>query len=281
MVCVAQLLAAADQLPGDEARREVEVLLGAVLGRPRSYLFAWPEATVPQAQVARFKELLAARQAGRPLAYLLGEREFWGLPLRVSEATLIPRADTESLVEAALELPLVPDAALRVLDLGTGSGAIALALARERDAWQVTGVDVSAEALSVARENARALGLHGLRWLEGSWFEPAAGEHFHLIVSNPPYLAQDDPHLACGDLRFEPATALVAGQDGYAALAHLVATAPAHLETGGWLVLEHGMAQGTRVRDALGARGFVAVASRRDLAGHERVSLGRWEGEGC
>jgi release factor glutamine methyltransferase len=270
---VVELLAEAGTLPGDEARREAEILLCHVLAKPRSYLFAWPEAEVDAASAERFRAGLRARREGRPLAYLLGRREFWSLTLTVNEATLIPRADTELLVERALALELPQSA--RVLDLGTGSGAIALALARERPAWQVTGVDVSAAALAVARANGEALGLARVRWLCGSWFAPVPGERFDLVISNPPYVAPGDPHLARGDLRFEPRSALVADDDGFACFDAIIAAAPAHLGPGAWLAFEHGAAQGEGVRQRLAGAGFAAVASHRDLAGHERVTLGR------
>ncbi|MEE4108493.1 MAG: peptide chain release factor N(5)-glutamine methyltransferase [Halieaceae bacterium] len=270
---VAELLAEAGTLPGEEARREAEILLCHVLAKPRSYLFAWPEAEVDAASAARFRAGLRARREGRPLAYLLGRREFWSLTLAVNEATLIPRADTELLVERALALELPRGA--RVVDLGTGSGAIALALARERPAWQVTGVDVSAAALAVARANGEALGLARVRWLCGSWFGPVPGERFDLVISNPPYVAPGDPHLARGDLRFEPRSALVADGDGFACLEAIIGAAPAHLVPGGWLAVEHGAAQGEGVRQRLTGAGFAAVTSYRDLAGHERATLGR------
>lgn len=272
---VSELLSEAARLPGDEARREVEVLLCAALEKPRAYLYAWPEADVDVRATERFYECLRLRAQGVPVAYLVGEREFWGLALHVSEATLIPRSDTECLVEATLSLPIA-DRALRVLDLGTGSGAIALALARERPQWSLTGVDISGAALNVARDNSRALDLPTIRWLQGDWFEPVCEECFDIIASNPPYLAADDPHLRDGDLRFEPAQALIAGAAGYADLNAIISGASAHLNDGGWVVLEHGMEQGGRVRESLGSAGFVDVSSHRDLAARERVSCGRW-----
>lgn len=309
MARVAGLLAEAGDLPGEDARREAEILLCDALNKPRSYLFAWPEAEVDGAVAERYRRRLAARRDGQPLAYLLGRREFWSLELAVSEATLIPRADTELLVEQALALRLpaclevdaaeteepvtVPGAASRpvtkrgslsieaaphgprVLDLGTGSGAIALALASERPAWRVTGVDVSADALTVARANGTALGLDRVRWRCGSWFEAVAGESFELVVSNPPYVAPGDPHLAQGDLRFEPRSALVAGDNGFAAFDAVIAGSPGHLVQGGWLLFEHGATQGQGVRARLLTAGFESIASHRDLAGRERVTLGR------
>lgn len=270
---VAELLARGADLPGDESRREAEVLLCAALQRPRSYLFAWPEAEVAPAIAERYERWLAARREGRPIAYLLGQREFWSLNLAVSESTLIPRADTERLVEYALGLGLPADAA--VVDLGTGSGAIALALARERPQWRITAVDVSAEALAVAKANAAEHGCAQIEFCLGSWFQPIPGKDFSLIVSNPPYLAVDDPHLAQGDLRFEPPQALVAGADGLDDFRCIVDGSMTRLKPGGWLLLEHGSSQGPAVRGLLQARGFVDVVTMRDLAAHERVSAAR------
>ena len=270
---VAELLAESAALSGDEARREAEVLLSHCLRKSRSFLYAFPEAEVAGVQARRYRELLAERGRGTPLAYLLGEREFWSLNLRVNASVLIPRPDTERLVELALQQSL-PEGA-RVLDLGTGSGAIALALASERRHWQLSAVDASAEALTVARENGLRLGL-SVRWLLGDWFQPLGTERFAMLLSNPPYIDEDDPHLQQGDLRFEPRRALVAAQRGLAAIRHLVAAAPSHLEPGGVLLLEHGNQQGAAVRDALRERGFAGVQSWTDLAGCERVSGGCW-----
>lgn len=267
----AQQLAAS----GEAARLEAELLLCEVLDRPRSFLFAFPE-RVPEADRAlRYRELIAARAAGRPVAQLLGRRDFWSLALAVDEHTLIPRPETELLVEAALAR-LPPDLAGRVADLGTGSGAIALAIASERPLLEVVATDASAAALAVAQRNAQALGLASrVAFRRGDWLAPLAGERFDLIASNPPYLAEDDPHLAQGDLRFEPRSALASGSDGLDAIRRIVAEAPAHLRPGGWLLLEHGLAQGAAVRDLLHAAGFGAVQTLRDLEDRDRVSLGR------
>jgi release factor glutamine methyltransferase len=259
-----------------EARRDAEVLLGHCLGRPRSWLFTWPEAEVPAEPAARYRDLLARRRAGEPVAYLVGERDFWSLSLRVTGATLVPRPDTETLVSWALELALPDDA--RVLDAGTGSGAIALALATERPRWRVTAVDRDPAALAVASGNAQRLGLGRVRFLVSDWFAALEGDSFDLVVANPPYLAADDPHLSGPSLAHEPVQALVAGPTGLEDLAALAATAPAHLAGGGWLLLEHGCDQAAAVRGLLAGAGFDAVATRRDLAGLERASGGRHAG---
>ena len=275
---VAALLAESPVLRGADARREAETLLCAALNKPRSYLFAWPEASVPAAVALRYRSWLQRRARGVPVAYLLGRREFWSLPLRVSEATLIPRSETELLVERALAAG-PPESRVRVADLGTGSGAIALALASERRRWRIVGIDSSRAAIAVAERNRVLLGLSNVELRRGDWFAPLDDEVFDVIVSNPPYLAGDDPHLKQGDLPFEPRGALVSGQQGLAALRYIGAQAPARLAPGGQLLLEHGFAQGAAVRAVLKARGFTQVVSYRDLAGHERVSRGLWPGE--
>lgn len=273
MTTVAACLRAGDDLPGDSARRDAEILLGHLLGKPRSWLYAWPEQPLTEAQADGYAALLERRRAGVPVAYLTGQREFWSLSLRVTEATLIPRPETETLVEWALELTLPPTAA--VLDLGTGSGAIALALAAERRGWRVTATDASAAALAVAEDNARRLCPGRIRCLQSDWFAALAGERFDLVVSNPPYVESDSPWLASGDVRFEPRSALVAGSTGLDDLRQLADAAPAHLRPGGWLLLEHGFQQGRAVRQLLVDAGFVEVATRCDLAGLERITGGR------
>lgn len=268
---------AARRLTGasESPRLDAELLLAHALGKPRSHLRAHPESVLVATAAAAFERLVAARLAGEPIAHLTSEREFWSLPLKVSPATLIPRPETELLVELALTC-VAPDAALAILDLGTGSGAIALALAHERPRARLTAVDQSAAALQVARENAGRLGLKDMEFLEGSWFEPVASRRFHLIVSNPPYIREGDPHLAQGDLRFEPRRALASGADGLEALRHIIQMAPPHMHAGAKLFLEHGHDQGEAVRRLLQTRGFVHVATHQDLAGHERVSRGDW-----
>lgn len=268
------LRAAAERLSGPDARHEAEHLLLHVLERDRAWLFAHGDDPLPAAEAAAFDVLLTRRAAGEPLAYLLGRRGFWTLDLQVSPATLIPRPETERLVELALER-LPDDRPLRIADLGTGSGAIALALASERPLVQVVATDVSEEALHIAQANAGANRIANVAFRRGSWLAPLAGERFDLIASNPPYIADADPHLVQGDLRFEPPTALSSGADGLDAIREIVALAPSHLVLGGWLLLEHGWDQGEVIRALLIAAGFVDVATETDLEQRGRVTLGR------
>ena len=272
---IRQLLAdAAGQLPGVEGRHEAELLLLHVLGRERGWLFAHATDAVEPATEAEFAQLLQRRLQGEPVAYLLGRRGFWTLDLAVSPATLIPRPETERLVELALER-LPTDRPLKVADLGTGSGAIALALASERPLAQVLATDMSPQALAVAADNARRHELANVRFQQGSWHAALGQERFDLIATNPPYIAADDPHLAQGDLRFEPASALASGADGLDDIRVIVAGAPAHLIAGGWLLIEHGWDQGPAIRALLEPAGFVEVSTAVDLEHRDRVTLGR------
>ena len=274
MATIQFLLDSADLADSPSASLDAELLLAAALGKSRSYLRTWPEREPSAEQQTAFAGMLERRRAGEPVAYILGQQGFWSLDLEVAPHTLIPRPDTELLVETALEL--LPAAPLRVLDLGTGTGAIALALASERGGWRVTGVDRVDEAVALAERNRQRLQLSNAEFRPSQWFSALAGERYGLIVSNPPYIAADDRHLGEGDVRFEPASALVSGVDGLDDIRQIIAQAPQHLEPGGWLLLEHGYDQAEAVRALLVGGGFVAVASRRDLGGHQRISLGQW-----
>ncbi|WP_421307416.1 peptide chain release factor N(5)-glutamine methyltransferase [Aeromonas veronii] len=262
---------------GESPRADADVLLCHLLGCRRSYLMTWPERELDAAQQATLQGWLVRRLNGEPIAHLVGEREFWSLPLKVSPATLIPRPDTEVLVEQALIR--IPQGPCAVLDLGTGTGAIALALKSERPELDVWAVDRMADAAALARENSAALGLP-IEVRDGSWFEPL-GEpdrdetpRFAVIVSNPPYIDGADPHLEQGDVRFEPRSALVADDAGLADIRHIVAHAPAYLLPDGWLLLEHGWDQGEAVRQLLRDGGYREVATVRDYGDNDRVTLG-------
>ncbi|MFM5371151.1 peptide chain release factor N(5)-glutamine methyltransferase [Aeromonas veronii] len=262
---------------GESPRADADVLLCHLLGCRRSYLMTWPERELDAAQQATLQGWLVRRLNGEPIAHLVGEREFWSLPLKVSPATLIPRPDTEVLVEQALTR--IPQGPCAVLDLGTGTGAIALALKSERPEIDVWAVDRMADAAALARENSAALGLP-IEVRDGSWFEPL-GEpdrdetpRFAVIVSNPPYIDGADPHLEQGDVRFEPRSALVADDAGLADIRHIVAHAPAYLLADGWLLLEHGWDQGEAVRQLLRDGGYREVATVRDYGDNDRVTLG-------
>lgn len=271
---IATVLAAASLPASDTPVLDAELLLAHVLGKPRSYLLTWPERELDETQLAQFDALLARRRQGEPVAYLLGEQGFWSLDLKVAPDTLIPRPDTERLVEVALELG--PAGPARVLDLGTGTGAIALALAAERPRWQLIGVDRMPAAVALARRNGERLGLTHAHFLQSDWFSALDGQCFDMIVSNPPYIAADDPHLALGDVRFEPASALVSGEDGLDDIRRIIAEAPDHLAPGGWLLLEHGWQQAPAVCQLLRECGMDLVQSWRDLGGQLRVSGGQW-----
>jgi release factor glutamine methyltransferase len=256
-----------------ELRLDAELLLAACLGVQRATLLARPERDVPAGVAARFAQLMERRRRGEPVAYLVGEKEFWSLPLKVTADVLVPRPETETLVEAALAAG-GGATQLTVLELGTGSGAIALALAKERPHWRITATDRSATALGVARENAARLGLTRVEFLSGDWYVPVAARRFDLVVSNPPYIAAADPALAAPELAFEPRDALVAGVTGLEALQIIVEQAPRHLREAGRLLLEHGWDQGARLRSLLAAAGFSNIRTLHDLAGRERVTAG-------
>ncbi len=255
---------------------DADCLLCHVLGVSRTWLRTWPERALTDPQWLQLQSLAARRQRGEPVAHLLGVREFWSLPLRVNSSTLIPRPDTEVLVEEALGC-LQGRVTPRAVDLGTGTGAIALALKSERPDLQMWAVERSPEAFSLAQDNATRLALT-LELRLGSWFEPLADEQFDLIVSNPPYIDAADPHLEQGDVRFEPRSALVAEEQGLADLRHVIEYAPHHLLANGWLLLEHGWQQAAAVQALLSQRGFDHITTRRDYGDQERVTLGRWPG---
>ena len=263
------LAVARGAIPAGEAR----LLLREILGCSAAQISAYPERCLSAGQAQRFAEMLERRVAGEPVAYLLGEREFYGRSFRVTPAVLIPRPETELIVELVLER-LGAGAAPRILDLGTGSGALAVTLALEIPAAQVTAVDFSPTALAVAAANGAVLGAQ-VRFVESDWFAAVGANAFDFIVSNPPYIADDDPHLGQGDVRFEPSTALASGPLGMDDLHRIAAAAPAFLAPGGWLLMEHGYDQAAMVRDLLCRHRFVDVGSARDLAGIERVTFGR------
>lgn len=266
--------AAGELSESESPKRDAEILLEHVTGKARTYLLAFGETELPAEQEAQLAALLARRKTGEPVAHLVGEREFWSLPLYVSAATLIPRPDTECLVEQALAR--LPAAACSILDLGTGTGAIALALATERPDCTVTAVDVMPDAVALAQRNVERLGLSNVTVLHSSWFAALENRSFAMVVSNPPYIDEHDPHLAQGDVRFEPLTALVAANAGLADLDHIVTTSRKHLLSGGWLLVEHGWTQGEAVRALFTQVGYAAVETCRDYGGNERLTLGQW-----
>ena len=261
-------------MPLDEAAIDARLLLQHSLKVDHAWLISHINDELIDVQVASFEQILARHLKGEPIAYILGMREFYGLPLKTTPATLIPRPDTETLVEAALD-KLPANQNLRVLDLGAGTGAIALAIAKNRPQSQVTAVDFSHEALSIAKENALNLDLARVRFLQSNWFASLQNEKFDLIVSNPPYIAENDAHLAQGDLRFEPLTALASGKDGLDDIRLIIQEAPSHLDPNGWLMLEHGYDQAEKVAELLRLHGFEQISHAQDLSGTLRVTLGR------
>jgi len=269
-------LAEALALEKREARIEARVLLAHALKVDHAWLIAHDRDTPTPAQQHAIENLIARRAAGEPVAYILGEREFFGLNFSVTPAVLIPRPDTELLVETALQR-LPEDAPCRILDLGAGSGAIAIALALHRPMAEVVAVEASADALTVAQANAHRLGADNVRCIAGNWYAGLGVKKFDMIVSNPPYIAATDPHLNAGDLRYEPRQALASGSDGLRDLRRIVACAPAHLAAQGWLLLEHGYDQAQACRSLLADSGFSDVQTWMDIAGTSRVSGGRWQ----
>lgn len=266
--------AALQLIESDSPKRDAEILLGYVTQRTRTYLIAFNETVLSSDELAQLSQLLTRRIKGEPIAYLVGEREFWSLPLKVSPATLIPRPDTECLVEKALE-KLSPEPT-RILDLGTGTGAIALAMASERPDCHIIGVDFQAEAVALAQENATNLALNNTEFMESCWFSSLSGYQFGMIISNPPYIDENDEHIHQGDVRFEPLTALVAGKNGFADIEIIIETARQFLTDNGWVLLEHGWQQGESVRNIFIDKGYCCVETFRDYGGNERVTVGRW-----
>ena len=266
----------------DTAMLDAELLLASVLACNRSYLFTWPEKLLTSAQQHQFETLINRRAGGEPIAYLLGKKEFWSLTLEVNASTLIPRPETELLVEMALHK--LPKTSIRVIDLGTGTGAIALALAKERPQWQIIACDKTVEIIELARRNAAALALPNVSCVQSDWFDNLCVDNnalqgFDLVISNPPYIDADDEHLSAGDVRFEPRSALVAARQGLADIEHISRQARHYLNRGGWLMLEHGYAQAAAVRELLQTLNYADIETVRDLVGHERVTMGRHVGE--
>jgi len=259
----------------DSPSLDAAVLLCHTLDKPRSFLLTWPDKVLESEQLSLFQSLLQRRLSGEPIAYITGEREFWSLPLKVSPTTLIPRPDTERLVEIALDKALLNQG--DILDLGTGTGAIALALASELPHRKVWGVDLKTDAQQLAQSNASSLNLNNTQFLAGSWFEPVPnGTEFALIVSNPPYIEKEDPHLTQGDVRFEPLSALVADEKGLADIKHIAMQARCYLINEGWLMFEHGFEQGEAVRELLLSLGYDQVATYKDYGDNDRVTIGQY-----
>ncbi|NOI80328.1 peptide chain release factor N(5)-glutamine methyltransferase [Vibrio tubiashii] len=254
---------------------DAAVLLCHALDKPRSFLLTWPDKILEAEQLSDFQNLLQRRLSGEPIAYITGEREFWSLPLKVSPTTLIPRPDTERLVEVALDKASSNQG--DILDLGTGTGAIALALASELPSRKVWGIDLKTDAQQLAQSNATALNLTNTQFLAGSWFEPIpSGTEFALIVSNPPYIEKEDPHLTQGDVRFEPLSALVAEEKGLADIRHIATQARSYLINEGWLMFEHGFEQGEAVRNLLLSLGYDQVETYKDYGDNDRVTIGQY-----
>lgn len=273
MTSIARALSQAQELDSDSARLDVELLLGEVLTCGRSYLYTWPERELEPNQQQRFEQLLERRKNGEPIAYILGYREFWSLSLKVAPSTLIPRPATESLVELTLQQCSFTEA--KGLDLGTGTGAIALALASERPQWQLLGIDQNTDAVQLAQHNQERLNIANASFQISNWFDAVSDHDFDFIVANPPYIDGEDPHLALGDLRFEPRSALVADKLGLADIKHIVATAALHLKSDGWLAIEHGYDQAAQVKALFVEQDFQQIICTHDLDGQPRITSGR------
>lgn len=258
----------------ESPKRDAEILLGFVTNKSRTFLMAFSETELTQSQLDSLNTCLKRRQTGEPIAYITGVKEFWSLKFQVSPSTLIPRPDTEKLVEIALEyLPKVP---CEVLDLGTGTGAITIAMATERQDCLFTAIEKNEQALILAQGNAKYNGVNNAYFLQGNWYKPIKGRKFSMIVSNPPYIDSTDIHLLQGDVRFEPRSALVADDEGLADIKVIVAGATKHLNQYGWLLIEHGWKQGEAVRTIFKQNGFQLVETHIDYSGNDRVTVGRW-----
>lgn len=255
------------------ARVDAEVLLCYTLNCNTAHLAAWPEKELTTTQLQQYIQLIEQRESGTPVAYLTGKREFWSLELSVSLATLIPRPETETLVDFVLE-HFDNQKKIRLLDLGTGSGAIALAIASERPNWMITATDISDSALAIAQNNAAHHQISNINFCNSHWFEALSGESFDIIISNPPYIAKTDPHLSMGDVRFEPPAALAAGIKGLDDIEVITSMAPQYLHNDGWLILEHGYDQKTPVFDCYKTAGFEQISQQSDLSGQPRMTAG-------
>jgi len=258
----------------DSARLDAELLLAVALNKPRTWLYTWPEHIPSLPEQHMYLDLLRRRQDGEPIAYLIHRREFYGLELKINHHVLIPRPETETLVECVLQAA-TGNAQMRIADLGTGSGAVALALAHTMPQARVVATDISGEALTLARENAAALGIDNISFVQGSWLEPLADMTFDIIASNPPYIDAQDPHLSEGDVRFEPVPALVSPENGLADIRQIAETGMPNLAKGGRLFFEHGYAQGEAVRAIFSAYGYGDISTVQDLSGQDRVTMGR------
>lgn len=274
-IAIRKLSSADSESDTDVAKLEAEVLLAFVLDKPRSFLYSWPEKEINSELLEQFNEVIQRRYSGEPVAYITGVREFWGLSLTVSPDVLIPRPETERLVEIALSY--IPEQGAHLIaDLGTGSGAIALALASERPDALIIATDISNAALNVAAQNKAELGIPNVDFRQGRWLDSFSEIQFDLIVSNPPYVADDDPHLQQGDLRFEPCAALSSGADGLNDIREIITQASDRLTSGGYLLLEHGFNQAEAVTELLENSGYCDVQCFRDYGSRERASIGRW-----
>jgi release factor glutamine methyltransferase len=276
---IAQCLKLTEEIASvsDTARLDIELLLAHLLQKNRTYLFTWSDHLLTPEHTEKFYQLLSRRKNGEPIAHIIGQREFWSLSFDVNNSTLIPRPDTELLVEVTLELFAKDqsDTARRCLDLGTGTGAIALALANEKKSWNVLGVDQSVAAIELAEKNRQKFQLQNVELKISNWFSAIDKQQFDIIVSNPPYIDPQDPHLFQGDLRFEPLTALIADEKGLADIKHIIHHAKKYLKSAAWLVLEHGYDQAEAVQNLLIENGYSNIQTRKDYGENERVTFGQ------